>query len=179
VASPALQRLLIYPQTEFFTEMWLLGPEHKAENYPYNLTRNQDYTVFLAVSNQLGHCGYYMVQVKFRTQNQSAPDSLARTPSSLPSLYSLNVVVADKETWESPVTFSFDYSYDEVNSQVIFNRLIFNGAALNLDGYSAAWDAENSKFFGNLIFELWIYNEATGGFTYHERYTDLKFNMTV
>ena len=26
VASPALERLLVYPQTEFFTELWILGP---------------------------------------------------------------------------------------------------------------------------------------------------------
>jgi uncharacterized membrane protein len=180
VASPALQRLLVYPQTEFFTEMWLLGASHEAENYPpYNITLNKNYNVFLGVSNHLGHCAYYVVQVKFRTQGQSAPDAFAHTPSSLPLLYSVNVVVADKEAWELPVTFSFDYSYDEAHSQVNFNRLIFNGAMLNLNGYSAAWDAENSRFFGNLIFELWIYNEASGGFTYHERYTDLKFNMTV
>ena len=179
VASPALQRLLGYPQTEFFTEMWLLGPEHMAENYPFNITLNENYNVFLGASNHLEHCAYYAVQVKFRNQNQSAPDPFTRTPSSLPPLYSINFIVADKEAWELPMTFSFDYSYDEVNSQVIFNQMIFNGAALNLNGYSATWDAEKSRFFGNLIFELWVYNDAVGGFTYHERYNDLKFNMTV
>ena len=177
VASPALQRLLVYPQTEFFTEMWLLGPGHTAENYPYNIALNENYNVFLGVSNHLGHSAYYMVQVKFRTQGQSAPDSSAHTPSSLPPLYSIHFVVADKETWELPLTFSFDYSYD--GRRVIFNRLFFNGDALNLNGYSATWDAENNRFFGNLIFELWIYNDATGDFTYHERYSDLKFNFLV
>jgi len=179
VASPALQRLLVYPQTEFFTEMGLLGPEHTAENYPHNIKLNENYNVFLGVSNQLGRCAYYTVQVKFRNQNQSAPDDSTRTPSSLPPLYTLNVIVADKEAWELPVTFSFDYSYDENNSQVIFNRIMFNGASLNLNGYSTTWDPENNRFFGNLIFELWIYNDAVGGFTYHERYNDLKFNMTA
>ena len=108
-----------------------------------------------------------MIQVKFRTQNQSAPDSFTRTPSSLPSLYNVNFIVADKETWELPVNFSFDYSYDENNSQVIFNRMLFNGASLNLEGSSAAWDDEKNRFFGNLIFELWVYNDAVGDFTYH------------
>lgn len=178
-ASPALQRLLVYPQTEFFTEMWLLGPEHKGENYPYNITLNENYNVFLGVSNHLGHCAYYVVQVKFRTQNQSAPDTFARAPSSLPPIYSVNFIVADKETWELPVALSFSYSYDESNSQVKFNRMMFNGADLNLDGYSATWDTENSSFFGNLIFELWIYDDTVGGFIYHERYIDLKFNMIV
>ena len=179
VASPALQRLLVYPQTDFFSEMWLLSSDHTAAGYPYNVTLNENYNVFLGVSNHLGHCAYYVVQVKFRTQNQSAPDPFARTPSSLSPLYSINFVVADKEAWELPVTFSFDYSYDENNSQVDFNQMMFNGAALNINGYSAPWDAEKSRFLGNLIFELWIYNDTLGGLTYHERYNDLNFNMTV
>lgn len=179
VASPALQRLLFYPRTDFFTEMGLLGPEHTADKYPSNITLNENYNVFLAASNYLGSCAYYEVRVKFRTENQSAPGSLTRQPSSLPSLYNVHFFVADEEAWELPVTFSFDYSYDENNSQINFNGMMFNGAVLNLSGYSATWDEEKSRFFGNLIFELWIYNDDVGDFTYHERYNDLKFNMTV
>jgi len=152
VASPALQRLLVYPQTEFFTEMWLLNSEHTADGYPYDITLNQNYTVFLGASNHLGHCAYYAVQMKFRTENQSAPNPLTHSPSSLPPLYTLNVIVADEETWESSVTFSFDYSHDVNNSRVNFNQMMFNGAPLNLTGYSAPWDSEKSRFFGNLIF---------------------------
>jgi uncharacterized membrane protein len=179
VASPALQRLLVYPQTEFFTELWLLGPEHKAENYPFNITLGENYNVFLGVANHLGHCAYYQVQVKFRNQTQSAADSFNRTPSSLQSLYSINVFVADKESWELPVAFSFDYSYDENNSIVNFNRIMFNNVALNLTGYSAAWDPQGSRFFGNLFFELWIYNDTVNNFQYHERFVSLHLNMTV
>jgi len=179
VASPALQRVLVYPQTEFFTELWLLGPGHMAEGFPYNITRGENYNMFLGIANQLGRCAYYEVQVKFRNSTQSAPDSFNRTSSSLPCLYSLNVFVADKETWELPVAFGFDYSYDSNSSQVNFSRLLFNNAQLNLNGYSASWDSNRTAFFGNLIFELWIYNDSIGGFQYHERYVDLKFNMTV
>jgi hypothetical protein len=179
VASPALQRLLVYPQTEFFTELWLLGPEHKAENYPFNITRDENYNVFLGVGNHLGECAYYVIEVKFRNQTQSAADSFNRTCSSLPSLYSITVFVADKETWELPLVFSFDYAYDVNVSQVYFSRVMFNNVALNLNAYSAAWDPQRSGFFGNLFFELWIYNDAVGTFTYHERFTGLWFNMTV
>ena len=179
VASPALQRLLIYPQTEFFTELWLLGPEHKGENYPFNITRNENYNVFLGVANHLGHGAYYVVQVKFRNLTQSGADSFNRTSSSLPSLYSIAAIVADKETWELPVVFSFDYAYDVNVSQVYFNRVMFNDVVLDLNGSSAAWDPQRSGFFGNLFFELWIYNDTIGNFQYHERYTDLKFNMTI
>jgi uncharacterized membrane protein len=179
VASPALQRVLVYPQTEFFTEFWLLGPNHMAEGFPYNITRGESYKVFLGIANQLGRCAYYEVQVKFRNSTQSAPDSFNRTSSSLPPLYSLNVFVADKETWELPLTFGFDYSYDSGSRQVNFNKLLFNKEQLSLNGYSTTWDSNRTAFYGNLIFELWIYNDSTSGFQYNERFVDLKFNMTV
>src|SRR3990170_8975668 len=136
VASPALQRLLILPQTEFFTEFWILGPEHKAEGYPFNVTSGSSYNVFFGVANHLGHEAYYSVQVKFRNQNQSAPDSFNRTSSNLPALYSFNTFVADKETWEVPLTFSFDYAYDQNLSVVNFNNLALDDNTLNLQGYS-------------------------------------------
>jgi uncharacterized membrane protein len=181
VASPVLQRLLVYPQTEFFTEMWLLGPGHKAENYPLNITIGGYYHVFLGIANNLGQCAYYLIQLKFRNQTQSAADSFNRTPSTLLPLYSITVFVADKEKLEIPISFSFNYvqnSYNETLLQVRFLGMTFNDAVLNLNGYTAVWDAERSGFFGNLFFELWIYNSTVGALQYHERFTGLWFNMT-
>jgi hypothetical protein len=179
VASPALQRLLVLPQTEFFTEFWILGPEGKAENYPFNITHGTSYNVFLGLGNQLGRAAYYEIQVKFRNQTQPAADSFNRTSSTLPPLYGINVFVADKETWELRLTFSFEYTYDENLTQVNFSSLTLNGNALDLRGNSASWDSERSGFFGNMFFELWIYNDTTGSFNYHERFTGLRLNMTV
>jgi hypothetical protein len=184
VASPALQRLLVYPQTEFFTEMWLLGPQHMAENFPSNITANRNYNIYLGIANHLGSCAYYIIEVKFRNQTQPAADSFSRMPSSLPSLYNISAVVADKETWELPLTFSLDYTYranpaNATLSKVNVNNMIFNGATLNLKGFSATWDPERSGYLGYLFFELWIYNDTTGSFQYHQRYTSLRLNMTV
>ena len=179
VASPGLQRVLVFTKTEAFTELWLLGPGHVAGGFPYNITRGVSYNGFVGLSNHLGNCSYYSLQVKFRNFFQSGPDRFNHTPSSLSPLYSLNVFVADKETFELPVTFSFDYSYNSRVNTVNFNSLTFNGEVLNLQGYSTSWDSVKSVFFGNLIFELWIYNDSAGVFQYHERYVDLKFNMLV
>jgi hypothetical protein len=77
-----------------------------------------------------------------------------------------------------PISFGFDYSYDSASSKVDFNKLLFNGAGLGLGG-SSSWDSNKTVFFGDLVFELWVYNDTVGGFQYHERYVDLKFNMTV
>lgn len=184
VASPALQRVLVYPRTEFFTELSLLGPGHMAENYPYDITRNDNYTIFLGVSNQLGYCAYYQVEVKFRNETQSAPDSFNRTPSSLPSLYNLTAFVADRESLEIPVNFAFDYSFRSVTAanitllQANFNSLSVNGETLNLQGYSSDWNPQTNVFFGNLVFELWMYNSTFGNFQYNERFVDLNLNMT-
>ena len=206
VASPALQRVLVYPRTEFFTEFSLLGPGHSAENYPYNLTNGKNYSVFLGVANQLGSVAYYQVEVKFRNETQSAPNSLNNTASDLPSLYNLSAFIADKESYELIVNFAFIYSFQNVTRtiytnvtvpgglgqnatveqraenitimQANFNNLKLNGATLNLHGYSSDWDFQKNEFFGNLIFELWIYNSTIGGFQYNQRFVDLKLNMT-
>jgi hypothetical protein len=206
VGSPALQRLLVYPQADSFTELSLLGPGHTAENYPYDISRNENYTVFLGVANHLGSCAYYQVQVKFRNETQSAPNSFTRTSSNLLSLYNIGEFIADKESLETSLNFAFDYTIQNVtrivytnvaisngpgkndtveqrptnitNLQMKFNNLRLNNNILNLQGYSSDWNPLTNEFYGNLIFELWIFNSTIGGFQYNERFVDLKFNMT-
>jgi uncharacterized membrane protein len=178
VASPALSRFLVFPRTEFFTELWLLGPNHKAENYPFNLVQNHNYSVFLYIGNRLGYCAYYIVEVKFRNQTQSAPNSFNHTPSSLPTLYNITAFVADENVWEMPLTFSFNYKLNETLSQIEFYSLTLNNVALDIRSYTATWNSAAKGYFGYLFFELWIYNKAIGDFQYHERFVSLKFNMT-
>ncbi len=178
IASPALQHFLVYPQTEFFTEMWLLGPDQKAENYPYNIIQNQDYQIYLGLSNQLGSAAYYRVDVKLRNQNMLGPDSFQRTPSNLPTLYSYNIVVADKQTVQVPIDFSFTYSQSN-DSQVNFNQLTLNNNPININGYSTTWNSTNNDYYEKLVFELYLYNSTTSSFLYHERFVDLRLNMTV
>lgn len=177
-ASPALSRLLVLPRTEFFTELWVLGPNHKAEDYPYNVSVGREYNVFLGIGNRVGYCGYYLVEVKFRNSSQSRPDSFNRTPSSLPSLFNITAFVEDEGVWEKSLTFSFDYRHDETFSRVDFYSMTFNGVVLDLSGYSTAWDLERNEFLGDLFFELWIYSDAVRDFQYHERFVNLRLNMT-
>lgn len=182
VASPALSRLLVLPRTEFFTELWILGPNHMAEDYPYNVSRDQNYSTYLGLGNHLGYCAYYLVEVKFRNQTQSAPSSFGpesnRTPSSLPSLFNITAFVADEGVWELPLTFSFVYGFDPALLMVNLHSLKVNDVALNASSYSIAWDSERKEFYGNLFFELWIYNGTTGVFDYHRRFVGLRLNMT-
>jgi len=182
VASPALSRLLVYPRTEFFTELSLLDLNHRAEDYPYNITRGQNYSIFLDVANHLGYTAYYLVEVKFRNMTQSAPYDFGppsnQTPSSLPSLYNVSAFVADEETWEEHLTFSFDYANTTL-STVQMHSLRLNNADLNMSGYSITWDSQKKAFDGFLFFELWLYNMTSVSFQYHERFVVLRLNMTL
>jgi len=181
VASPFLSRVLIYPRTEFFTELWILDADHRAEDYPFNITRNENYSIYLGIGNRLGYCAYYMVQVKFKNQTQPAPTSFGpiekRTPSSLQSLYNFTVFVADESIWETPLTFSLDYH--ENASKVEMNSLVLNGLSLNLNNQVIAWNSSRNGYYGFLFFELWLYNSTISSFNYHGRYVGLWLNMTI
>jgi hypothetical protein len=183
VASPFLSRVLVYPRTEFFTELWILDADHKAENYPFNITRNQNYSIYLGIGNHLGYCAYYLVQVKFRNQTQPAPTSFGpienRSPSSLPSLFNITAFVADEATWELPLAFSLDYGYNVTVSRVLFYNLTLNNLVLDMRSYMTTWNSTNQDFYGNLFFEIWIYNNTTSNFQYHARFVNLRLNMTA
>ena len=178
VASPAVSRLLVLPRTEFFTEFWILDSNRRAEDYPFNVMRTVNYSVFWGIGNRLGHTAYYLIEVKLRNQTQSAPNSFNRTSSSLPSLFNVAAFVADEETWEYPLTFSFDYAYDEALSRVELSSLKLNDVTVDVTGFRTGWDSENNGFLCNLFFELWIFDASASGFRYHERSVGLWLNMT-
>lgn len=177
VASPGLSRLLVYPRTEFFTEFWILDADGRAEDYPFNVSSGRDYGVFLGVGNRLGYCGYYRVMVKFRNLTQRGPSSFDGAPSGLPSLFNVSVFVEDEGVWQKPMAFSFDYECNETAERMEFDSLTFNDVWLDMDDYQIRWNSADNGFFGFLFFELWVYDEASGGFGYDE-FLRLKLNMT-
>lgn len=177
VASPALSRILVFPRTEFFTEMWLLGPNNTAEDYPFNLTSGQNYTVNLGLANSLGYAAYYVVEVKFRNETEPGPTN--STASSLPSLFNITAFVADQGSWQIPLTFGFNYSVNESVPLVSFYNMTFNDVTLDLTGQTAAYNTTRSGFYGNLFFELWIYDTTLNSFQFNQRSVWLWLNMTV
>lgn len=177
VASPGLSRVLVYPRTEFFTEVYLLGPNHKAVDYPFNITQGQNYSVYLDLGNQLGYCAYYVVEVKFKNETEPGPTNVVA--SSLPSLHNLTAFVADQAVWEVQVNFAFGYGVNVSVPMVEFHSMTFNGVVLDLSGRTVVWNATNSWFNGSLFFEVWIYNVTTSSFQYHQRAVWMQFNMTI
>jgi uncharacterized membrane protein len=178
VVSPALSRVLVFPRTEFFTEIWILGPSHMTEDYPFNIFSGQSYSVTLGIGNQLGYCAYYLVEVKFLNESQSAPSGFALSPSLVSSLFNVTAFVADQTTWEMPLTLSFNFVSNVSLLRVDFRSMVLNGVALGLNGLSESWNASRNMFPGDLVFELWLFNSTENSFQYHQRFVYLWLNMT-
>jgi len=177
-ASPALSVAVPFSGGyERFSELWLLGPGHMAEDYPFDVAVGEAYSVFVGVGNHMGCSEYYVVYVKFRNGTQPLPDINNSMPSPLPLLYEFRVFVADGESWESLLIFAFqDVSFEDDSAYV--GVLMINDVAFFVDSFSM-WDSENSGFYFQLFFELWRYDTASQGFRFHNRFVGIWLNMTV
>ena len=177
IVAPTVMMVVTLPGGERFSELWLLGKNRLAEDYPFNVKVNEAYTVYLGLGNHLGGLEYYMVYVKFRNQTESSPDSLNGTSSVLEPLSEYRVFLGDSEVWEKEITFSFEGIAFDGNVCKISN-LVLDGLVLNVDKV-AAWDSATNGFYCQLFFELWLYNAAPSGFQYHNRFVGIWLNMTI
>ena len=176
-AAPTLGLIIAFPRgSERFSELWLLGPTHMAEDYPFNVAIGESKQIFVGVGNHMGQSAYYIVYVKLRNQTQAAPNSTISAPSPLAPLYEFRAVVADGETWEAPVFFSF-LEASRFGDSFVVKRISINDAVFVVD-YSSMWDSENMGFFYQLFFELWMYDDASSSFQYHNRFVGIWLNMT-
>jgi len=62
-------------------------------------------------------------------------------------------------------------------TQINMDSLTFDGATLNTNGEVLVYNQDRGGFFGNLFFELWIFNNTSNMFQYHERYLSLWLQM--
>ncbi len=173
IAFPFIQQALVDKKPEPNSELWLLGQQHTADNYPFNIKSNQNYTVFIDVKNNLGDMVQYMIRARFLNMTQRA------TASPVPSIYSSTAAVEDGATWAFPITFSIDYAFDEATFKVNLNSISVNNMTTNASDISVAWDSDNEGRFGYLDFELWIYDNDAREFKNHGRSVDLRLNMTA
>lgn len=177
-AFPTINLLIRLPSdSESFSELWLLDPNHKAEDYPFNVSVNVTYSVFVGVGNRLGYSAYYRVFLKFRNQTQPLPVDSDSTPSPLPALYEFDFFARDGEVWETLVNFNVlesDYS----NDALTVKTLSINDVNFRVDSISL-WNTEKKGFYYQLFFELWLFSNATQKFAYNSRFVSLWLNVTV
>lgn len=170
-ASPTLGFVLRLPSGEKFSELWILGPGHMAEDYPFNVRTGENYLVYVGVGNHMGSSAYYIVYLKFRNQTEPLPNATAGTPSPLNATAEYRIFLQGGESWEAPLTFSF------IGNQSLIQSLIVNNVEFAVNK-TALWDEENNGYYYQVFIELWIYSTEFDRFQFHNRFVGIWLNMT-
>jgi len=177
LAVPTLGLFIRVPSgSEKFSELWLLGPERKAENYPFNVSVGESYSVYVGVGNHLGRSAYYRIYVKFRNETQQLPNFTMSEPSPLPPLYEFSFVLSDGNVWEVPLTFAFENLLFQQNFSLV-KDITINGVVFPIN-CTSTWDSDRNGCYYQMFFELWLYNMTIGDFLYHNRFVWVWLNMT-
>ena len=176
ISSPAIAEVIKAPGGEHFSELYLLGPERMAENYPYDIAVGKSYSVYVGVGNHLGSLAHYALYVKLGNQTDQMPNATLGTPSPLPPLYEYRFSIPDTTSWERLLHFSIsDAAIQGNNSQI--NTLQINDVPFNVNK-PAMWNSNSTTFAYQLLVELWIYNVQTGSVEFNNRLVTLQLNLT-
>jgi hypothetical protein len=177
-AAPTFALFVSLPDSsEKFSELWLLGSEHKAKGYPFNVGINETYTVYLGAGNQLGYSAYYRIYVKLRNETQSLPISPNATSSTLPTLYQFDFCVKDGSIWETLLNFKIS-QVERSTGLIILRSLSINEVTFLINSYSR-WNNLRNGFYYQLFFELWLYNLEAQRFLFHNRFVGIWLNLTI
>jgi hypothetical protein len=148
-----------------------------AEGYPFNVRENDSYLVYVGVGNHMGSSTYYVLYVKFRNETEPLPNATAGVPSVLVPLYEYRVFLEDGRSGEVPLTFSFS-SVSFSGGRCAVGNLTINGVVCGVEK-SVSWNAGDSGYYYQLFVELWIYDRASDGFSFHNRFVSCWLNMTA
>jgi uncharacterized membrane protein len=153
---------------EAFSELFLLGPEEMAQDLPFNIEANKDYTIHIGIGNHKGTSTHYTCYVILRNQTDSLPNETKRTHTSLPPLYEYQIVLQDEEKWTAPLTFSLSNS-QITNNQTMLEAITINNITFNVQKITE-FDQENKGYYYQLLLELWAFNPKTGSHEYQNRF---------
>jgi hypothetical protein len=176
IASPALADLIHAPAGEQFSELYLLGPENTAANYPFNIAVGQNYSVYVGVGNHLGSSAYYALHIKLQNHTDLLPNATTGEPSSLQPLYEYRFFVQNGKTWEIPVMFSISEASTTANQSLI-NKVVINNDVIDVNKI-AIWDSNSTTYGYTLLVELWAYNIHSNSIEYNDRFVSLRLNFT-
>ena len=177
IASPSLAEVISLPSGEQFSEIYLLGPGQKVENYPYNVIAGLNYSVYMVVGNHLGSSAYYMLYLKFGNETDLQPNNNLGTSSPLEPLFEQRLLIQDDQTKEIFLTFSFSDASVSTNHSLI-GKLTVNNVEFQVNKL-ATWNANHTGFYYTMLFELWRYNIHSNRVQFDNRFVTLRLNFTT
>ncbi len=176
ILLPTLVSVVALPSGEKFSELWMLGQNGMAGDYPSNVKENAVYLVYLGVGNHIGSSAYYVLDVKMRSQNEPLPNFTTGLASPLPTLYEYRLFVAENASAEVPLTFQVS-RVTFFGDRAFVGDLVVNGVSFAVDK-TISWDSEKSGYYFQLFMELWIYDFGSDGFSYTNRFVNRWLNVT-
>jgi uncharacterized membrane protein len=165
------------PANETFSELYVLGSTHVAEDYPFNVSGGQTYSVFLGITNHMGGAMYYVLNVTIRNESDALPSTILGAESPLPSFCRYRVFLANNETWEEKLNFSLADVSVGLNASRI-GTVSFNGVASQVNK-TIAWDENRRGFYFQVLAELSTYDHASLKPVYSNRFVGLWMNVTA
>ena len=176
-ASPLIGEIMPKKDTELFSEIWILGPDHNASGYPSVIKDGATNSIFIGGRNNMGETSYYMVYVKLLNSTFLIRDENISTTDFLDPLYEFKFLVGNGDAWEFPVTFRFeDLSFaDDILS---VGNINVNGINFPNKVYTL-FNSEKDGFFFDLSFELWRYNIQNNVFEYDGRFVNLHLKLEI
>jgi uncharacterized membrane protein len=122
IAAGSLVYIIITPRIgEQFTEFYLLGPNGKADNYPRNLTQNENASVIIGIVNHEYQTINYTIEIWLINQTTSTDNTTNETITTYHNIWyldtfqtQLNHVPIDIEgpwqpQWETNYTFAINH----------------------------------------------------------------------
>jgi hypothetical protein len=121
----------------------------------------------------------FVIKPKFSNQTQFTPNSFNHTSSILPSLGDIPFSLADNKSLQLPIDVLFQYNIDKNDSrQLDMQSITLNGETIDVSHTTIAWNSDKRGFYGNLFFELWLFNDTTNALQYDQRYVSLWLKMS-
>lgn len=132
-------------EKERFTEFYILGENRTAVNFPMNITRGQDYLMFIGIGNHEHKAMTYTVETWFRTIDTGETSNL--TTHAAPYIFDRRTVeLQHNETVILPLNVSFN--------QVWYNRMEFLLFNTGIPGDSLVGTERINRSYRDL--HLWI-----------------------
>ena len=176
IASYAIAGAIRAPPGEAFSELYLLGPEQMAQNYPSNIAVGQNYSVYVDVGNHLGSTANYLLYVKLANATDQLPNTTLGIPSPVVPLYEYRFSIQDSAVWQRLLSFKVTDATTTPNSAEI-STLQLDDQTINIHK-TTSWNTNSTKYSYQLFFELWLYNQQTGQVEFNNRYVNLQLNLT-
>jgi uncharacterized membrane protein len=172
------------PSEPFFA-VFTLGREGRVGNYyPRNdssIRVGEELQWYVGVYNRMNSIQYVVLRFKLLNQTMAAPDDQSHTPSPAMPFMEIRHLLANNETWTTPIKWSVANA-TKVGDNVIILSLLFNSVPVTENLSVSSYRGFNFR----ILIELWAYSTEAKQFEFtwmpanepHIAWNQIWFNVT-